>query len=216
MCTGGNANGTLSQLSFTCSDSQLPVCLGDNAPQPPKQPKCGIPDESQYARALMCAPPCLDFVYDFFVGDFGLVNSGWYLASYWRGYKFRLERNTNVTTVQGGSTGDHVIFRLGANDNDIIQEVVASGFLLKPVTLSADQYYFLAVKDRAQRVTDINVNQLKEELGMSEWLPHSGTLIYELLYGDSAENMVGKNISAAPLSSVMAQLGFQGASVACP
>ena len=54
MCIGGIANETFFQRPFVCADSHLAVCLADHVAQPPKQPMCGEPDESQYLWEPKC------------------------------------------------------------------------------------------------------------------------------------------------------------------
>ena len=266
VCLGGNANATLSQLSFTCSDSKLAVCLGGNVPQPPKQSACEIPDESQYVREQICIskipssptpsptptrtpsrtpsptslppPPMSSLCLDFTVSAFG-VQGDQISSFFWRGYKFRVERETQVMALTSASlNAQHAIFRLGGTNNDILEEIVTSlpaswntagdpMVLSEPVTLSSDQWYFLGAGGHVTggilyRSKDVDVEAMKEAAGIAEWEPSTGTRNYEIwsLSGNNhVEDLIGWDLADQTTTSewndVVPDLGFQGTSEAC-
>lgn len=211
-------------MSFTCSDSQLGVCLGDNSPQPQKQPKCEVP-QTPICEIQLPGPLCVNFT----LSDFGETAGN--VGNWWRGYKFKFRAggDTLLTALTGGSnSGDLSIFRLGGTNNAIIEEVLESFpgvnnppgeplVLSEPIMLTSDQYYFLAVGGGSYpRVSNIDLERMKEATGICEWEPSGGTTSYVIpgSSDDIAEDLVGRDITEHTNIN-LPDLGFQGNLEAC-
>ena len=155
-------------------------------------------------------------------------------GGFWTGYKFHVQEGVDIDMLMGGATSSDdssleiAIFRLGGEDNFIIQEVMVAvsaptsrgeEVFFDPITLVANESYYLAQggnqTSESFLVDNIDVEGLVRSgiPFVCEWEPSDGENSYSIQSYTPSYTLVGSNIST--LHHFKPDIGFGGVATHC-